>query len=91
MGISKNQNAMVKINNIPANNSNVKRSYEIVFIAEQRIIRDAENIHDAMSIANQICPKGFKVKEATPIKSREHYRSVKKEISNQYDLPILIS
>lgn len=68
-----------------------KRSYEITFIKKVTIIREAENIHDAMTTANKLCPKGFQVKDVSVIKSREHYRSVKKEISNQYDLPILIS
>lgn len=66
------------------------RSYEMVFTATVKIIREAENGSRAIAIAKQICPKGFTVKEVNMIKSREHYRGVKKDMADQFEIPILI-
>lgn len=69
---------------------NNTRSYEMVFTATVKIIREAENGYHAISIAKENCPKGFTVKEVNMIKSREHYRSVKKDMADQFEIPILI-
>lgn len=60
-----------------------KRSYEIVYVATHTIIREADNIFDAIEIGRKNCPPGFTFKSADPIKSREHYLGVKKDIANQ--------
>lgn len=66
-------------------------NYEMVFTKTIRIIREAANTFDAADIANKQCPEGFEVKEIHAIKSREHWKSVKREMANQIanEIPIL--
>jgi hypothetical protein len=67
-----------------------KRSYEIVFTATVKVIKEAGSVMDAVEIARESCPKGFKVSEVNAIRSREQYRTVKNHISSQFEIPILI-
>lgn len=66
-------------------------NYEIVFTKTVRIIREAANAYEAESIAKTHCPEGFEVEDVRPIKSREHWKAVKREMANQIanEIPIL--
>lgn len=68
-----------------------KRSYEIVYTAKVKVIREADTIMEAINNARANCPKGFTVSEVNTIKSRDYYRSVKNDIANQFEIPILIN
>lgn len=66
-------------------------NYEMVFTKTIRIIREASNAYEAEDIAKAHCPEGFEVEDVRPIKSREHWKSVKREMAAQImnEIPIL--
>jgi hypothetical protein len=66
--------------------------YEVVYTTTITKIIAAENIDDAVKIADDTAPKGNIIAtEVFQIKSRQQYKEAKNNIATQFDLPILLN